>query len=323
MRNVFLVAVALLSPACKAQPSDQAVVAVVREMEHALQTGDSKAWTALFDAKTREKVPGQQQTIPARPTIQFRPTKTLVQADHAAVIAVMSDSANPATRNHVTLGLVRENGAWKIADQMWSEKAPDPGSIYARLPPEDGAFARAGSPWPGIARAVRNSKYYKPEQVRWGLQATIDESYLYIRIEASRELPAPNTEVKGEFKDLRSPVPWDWPVMKIRVSGAGNSEFRLDAANSIGDQATFDKQGKADSHRHYVAYLLTIWRGDDMVFTTSAGTDPDPLVQVHGSYLDLRIPVKALGVDPAAKFAILDANGPIGSIEPYTVAAYR
>jgi hypothetical protein len=326
MRNVFLVAVVLLSPACKAQRPDEAVVALVREMEHALQTGDSKAWTALFDAKTRENVPVGQQSIPTRPTVQFRATRTLVQGDTAAVIASMTDSAKPAARNHVTLRLVRESGAWKIADQAWSEKAPDPGLIYSTLPPSDGAFARAGSPWQGIARSSRNSKFYNPEQVRWGLQAAVDESYIYIRIENGHELPAPNTEVQGEFPNLKNPASLDWPVMKIRVSGAPRQEpkeFRLDAAESIGDQATFDKQGKANSHRHYMAYLLTVWRGDDRVVSAEAGSNVGPLVQVHGRYMDLRIPLQALGVDQGAKFAILDANGPNGMILPYEVAAYR
>jgi hypothetical protein len=326
MRNVAwftILCLQAVTPACTAQSSDAAVVAVVKQMEQALQRGDFPAYAALFDAETRGKVGSGPEQVTARPTVRFQANKTLVQGDNAAVIAAMTDSTKPAMNNHVTFRLVRESGAWKIADQLWSDPAPDPVSIYAIVPPESGAFLRAGSPWQGVAPAVANTKYFKPEQIRWKLQATFDESFLYLRIDAGSVLPAVNTEVQGEFPNLRSPVQRDWPTMTIKVTAAQKSwDYTFTAEDQIGDRATFDEHGKANSHHHYVAYSLRLWKGDATVFSASAG-GRDQLVSVQGRYLDLRIPLKTLNVEGARgiKFLIGDANS-ASQIEPYAVAGY-
>src|SRR5262249_17412725 len=153
-----------------------------------------------------QKKLGREMSIRPQPTIQYRAVRTLVQADKAAMIASMRDPKDPNRHGDVTIRFVKETGAWKVADESWSDTAVDPASIYAVLPPEDGAFARAGSSWDRIAAAAGNTKYFRPDQLQWKLRATSDESFLYIRIEAAGELPAPNTEVRGEFADLRSPV---------------------------------------------------------------------------------------------------------------------
>jgi hypothetical protein len=323
MRNVALFTILSLlaaAPACTAQSSDAAVIAVLSQMEQALQRGDASAYAALFDAETRKLATGPEK-VPAQPTVRFQATKALVQGDTAAVIAARTDSTKPAMNNHVTLRLVRENGAWKIADQLWSQPAPDPASIYAILPPESGAFLRAGSPWQAVAPAAANAGYFKP--VGWKLQATFDESFLYLRIDAGSALPGVNSEVPGEFPNLRSPVQRDWPAMTIKVVTAQKSwDYMFTAEDQIGDRATFDEHGKANSHHHYVAYSLVLWKGDAMVFQTSAGARGQ-LVSVQGRYLDLRIPLKTLNVEGARgiKFEIRDANS-AGQIEPYAVAGY-
>ena len=327
MRNIGLVTLLILLPACKAQGPDAAVLELVKQMERALQTGDSQAWGALFDAATRAKTPGGDLPRRPRPTARVQATKILVQGDKAAVIVVTSDvtsdRANPQTNGYLSLRLVREGSAWKIAEEMGNNPAPDPDSIYALLPPENGAFSRAGSRWVGIARAAGNTKYFTAEQLRWKLQGVFDESFLYVRTESGGVLPAANSDVPGEFPNLKLGFQWDWPTMKIRVAGAKNSEFTFDASPSIGDQATFDKQGKANSHRHYIAYLLNLrGRGDNYVFHATAGLDPSPLIEVHDRIVDLKIPLKTMGLDGAGvKLEILDANSP-GKILPYAVAAY-
>ncbi|HLX42237.1 MAG TPA: nuclear transport factor 2 family protein [Bryobacteraceae bacterium] len=326
MRNFGLFTILCLqavAPACTAQSSDTAVVAVLNQMEQAIQRGDFPAYTSLFDAETRAKASSGPEKIPARPTVRFQATKTLVRGDSAAVIAAMTDSAKPAMNNHVTFRLVRENGAWKIADQLWSDPAPDPVSIYAIVPPESGAFLRAGSPWQGVAPAVPNTKYFRPEQIRWKLQATFDESFLYLRIDAGNELPAVNSEVPGEFPNLKSPVQRGWPAMTIKVVTAQKSwDYMFTAEDQVGDQATFDEHGKANSHHHYVAYSLRLWKGNATVFSAAAGAR-DQLVSVQGRCLDLRIPLKTLNLDGARgiKLFIGDANS-ASQIEPYAVAGY-
>src|SRR5271155_4331411 len=290
MRNLALIGVLSLLPGCRAQSPDTAVLELVKQMERAMQSGDRQAWAALHDAPTREKLAGGRDfPMRPRPTARVQATKILVQGDKAAVIVATSDPGNPQTNGHLSLRLGREGSAWKIAEEMGNDPAPDPDSIYALLPPENGAFSRAGSRWEGIARAVGNTKYFTAEQLRWKLQGVFDESFLYVRIESGGVLPAANSEVQGEFPNLRLGFEWDWPTMKIRVTGAKSSEFTFDASPSIGDQATFDKQGKANSHRHYIAYLLNLRRGDNYVFHATAGLDPSPLIEVHDRFVDLKI----------------------------------
>jgi hypothetical protein len=334
MRRIVLVPLLFMlpgTPACKAQNANAAVLAVLKQMERAEQTGDSRAWAELWDQETRaklEKEREQGRDLPMRPqpTARYVATKTLVEGEKAATIAAMSDSSNPARHNYVSMRFVREQGAWKIADQVWSETAPDPASIYTLSPPEDGAFARAGSPWQRVPKAIGNTKYFKPEELRWNLQAAFDESFLYVRIEAATALPAPNSEVKGKFADLKSGVPRDWPVMMIKITGPASkpSKFTFDAADFIGDQATFDEQGKANSHRHFVAYSLSLRRGDTFVYSAGSGVHSDPLIDIHDRFFDFKIPLKTMGVDAlrTVKLEIADANEPIGMIQPYAVKPY-
>jgi hypothetical protein len=324
MRNTGLFTLLILLPACKAQGPDAGVVDLVKQMERTLQTGDRQGWAALHDAPTREKLAGGRDLPPrVQPTIRVQPTKILVQGDKAAVIVAMSDPGNPKTNASLSLRLVREGSAWKIAEEMGNNPAPDPDSIYALLPPESGSFSRAGSHWEGIARAAGNTKYFTAEQLRWKLQGVFDESFLYVRIESGGALPAANSDVQGEFPNLKLGFNWDWPTMKIRVTGAKNGEFTFDASPSIGDQATFDKQGKANSHRHYIAYLLNLrGRGDNYVFHAETGLEASPLIEVHERFLDLKIPLKTIGVDAAGvQLEIADANSP-GKILPYPVRRY-
>ena len=82
----------------------------------------------------------------------------------------------------------------------------------------------------------------------WQMKAVFDESYLYIRIESSAELPAPGSTI--------GKPPGDWPVLKIGASDAG--EFVLYDAVNVGDQATFDERGRANSHRPFAAYSIRL-----------------------------------------------------------------
>jgi hypothetical protein len=115
-------------------------------------------------------------------------------------------------------------------------------------------------------------------------------------------MPAPGTEAQTP--------PMGWPVMKVNVSGVG--EFVLHATANIGDQATFDESGRANSHRHFVSYWLMLERANQMIFQANAGTDPDPLIQAGDHFLDVRVPLQTLGVADAGrtKITIGDAQWP-------------
>ena len=100
----------------------------------------------------------------------------------------------------------------------------------------------------------------------WQVRSTYDESFLYIRIESATPMPAPGSQAEKP--------PTGWPVMKVAVSGVG--EFVVHANANIGDQATFDESGRANNHRHYVAYWLMLERAKQMVFQAWADLQPNP-----------------------------------------------
>jgi hypothetical protein len=94
-----------------------------------------------------------------------------------------------------------------------------------------------------------------------------------------------------------------WPVMKVGVSGIG--EFVLRATANIGDQATFDENGRANSHRSYVAYWLMLERANQMIFQAWAGLQPHPLLQTGDNFLDVRVPLRTMGVTDARRTKIM------------------
>ena len=114
-----------------------------------------------------------------------------------------------------------------------------------------------------------------------------------------------------------------WPVMKVGVSGVG--EFVLHATANIGDQATFDTSGRANGHRHYVAYWLMLERAGQMIFQAWAGPDPDPLVQVRDNSLDVRVPLRTMGVADAGRTKIMigDAQWPKSALFSLEARQYR
>jgi hypothetical protein len=275
------------------------VEAVLKQMERAEQTGDFNAWVSLW---TREKSGEMEKMRPyakARPETQYRAIKTFVRGDEA-VLFVQRPSSSPP---FVTLMLRKEGRDWKIQDEMWRDTAPDANSVYALLPPDPGAFARAGSPWDQVASGVDPSQ---AARLGWQIKAVFDESYLYIRIESSTELPAPGSTI--------TTPPGGWPVLHIDTSDAG--EFVLWDAVNVGDQATFDEHGKANSHRPFAAYMIRMERNDHEVFSTSAGLDPSPLLKVAGRDYDIRIPMATMGISDsrATRMTIRDAQSAVVSI---------
>ena len=241
-----------------------------------------------------------------RPDLHYTSSEVFVQRDEAALLGQYGKD------EFLSMRFVREDGHWKIRDQVFSDGAYPAESVYAMIPPAAGAFERAGAPWQNVAPA-----FDKADAARhgWQVRAAYDESFLYIRIESSMPIPAPGSQAEKP--------PMGWPVMKVAVSGAG--EFVLHATANIGDQATFDESGRANSHRHYVAYWLMLERADHMIFQVWAGLFPDPLVQAGDHFLDVRVPLRTMGVADArhTKFIIGDAQWPKSAILSLEAQQYR
>ncbi len=291
---------------CRAQRPEDQVLAVYKQMEKAEQSGDANAWVGLWSRESVANAEKMRRYLRPRPEAHYTSSKVFVQGDQAVLLGQYSQDQFWSMRFN------REEGSWKIKDQVFSNNAYHVDSVYAMIPPADGAFERAGAPWQNVAAAFNTAEAAKQG---WQVRTTYDESFLYIRIESSTPLPAPGTTAEKP--------PGGWPVMKIGVSGVG--EFVLHANANIGDQATFDKSGRANSHRPFVSYWLMLERADHMIFQATAGLDPDPLVQAGDHFFDVRIPLRTIGLADAmhTKITIGDAQWPKSVFFSLDASQYR
>jgi hypothetical protein len=271
---------------CRAQRPEDQILDVYRQMEKAEQSGDANTFVGLWSRESASDAEKMRHYLRPRPSAHYTSSKVFVQGDDAALLGQIAE------QQFLSMRLVKEDGRWKIKDQLWNNKPYHADSVYAMIPPPAGAFERAGAPWQNVAPAFGTADAAKRG---WQVRATYDESYLYVRIESSTPLPLPGSTVEKP--------PGGWPVMKVGVSGVG--EFVLHANANIGDQATFDKNGDANSHRPYVAYWLMLERADQMIFQAWAGLDPDPLVQAGGNFFDVRIPLRTMGISDARPMKIM------------------
>jgi hypothetical protein len=301
-----LICLLICTIACRAQSPEDQVLAVYRQMEKALQSGDADTFIGLWSRESSQDLEKMRPAIHPRPDLYYTMSKVYVQGDQAVLLGQYGKD------EFLSIRFVKEDGRWKIADQAFSGNAYPAEAVYAMLPPAAGAFERAGAPWRNVAPALDNVAGAKQG---WQVRSTYDESFLYIRIESSTPMPAPGTPAETP--------PMGWPVMKVGVSGVG--EFVLHANANIGDHATFDKSGRANSHRHYVAYWLMLERADKMIFQAWAGLDPSPLIQAGDRFLDVRVPLRTMGVTDAShtKISIGDAQWPKSAIFSLAVQPYR
>jgi hypothetical protein len=289
------------------RPEDQ-VLAVYGQLEKAVQTGDaSKTFVGLWSREKMSDAEKMRSMVHPQPDMHYTASRVFVQGEEAVLLGQYGISGGE--KEYLSLRFVREDGRWKISNFAASDKPYPQDSVYAMIPPPPGAFERSGSPWQNVAPALDKANAARQG---WQLRAAYDESFLYIRIESSAPMPAPGTRADKP--------PMGWPVMKINVSGVG--EFVLHATANIGDQATFDKNGQANSHRPYVAYWLMLERGDKMIFQTWADTHPDPLIQTQGNALEVRVPLRTMGATNT-NIVIGDAQWPKSAIFSVDARRYR
>ncbi len=288
-----------------AQSEESKLVSVLQQLERAEQTGDFNTWAGLWTRGRSGEIEKMRAYARGRPEVRYRATKSFVRGDEGVLLV------EGGSNSFATMTLRREGGQWKIQDQMWKDRAPDPNSVYALAPPGPGAFTRAGSRWDQVAAGMDPGQ---AARLGWQMKAVFDESYLYIRFEWSRDLPAPGSTIETP--------PGGWPVLKIDTSDAG--EFVLFDAVNVGDQATFDEHGKANSHRPYAAYAIRLEHKDQEVFSASADLHPSPLLEVAGRDYDIRIPLATMGImdSRATRMTVGDAQWPKSAVVSIAVPRY-
>ena len=301
-----LVCLFICAIGCQAQSPEDQVLAVYKQMERAIQSGDANSFVGLWSRKSTSQGEKIGSMLHPQPDVHYTSSKVFVQGDEAELLGQY------AKDGFLSMRFVREDGRWKIKDFAFSDTAYPADSVYAMLPPPAGTFERAGEPWQNVARA-----FDQANAATHGFQvrATYDESFLYIRIESSTPMPPPGTKAEKP--------PMGWPVMKVNVSGDG--EFVVHATANIGDQATFDKSGRANSHRPYVAYWLLLERANKMIFQAWAGLDPNPLIQAGDHSFEVRVPLRTMGIADArpTKITIGDAQWPRSAIFSLEAQPYR
>jgi hypothetical protein len=303
----ILVFLLICTIGCQAPHPEDQVLAVYRQLEKAVQSGDANhTFMGLWSREKASEAEKMRLQLHPQPDVHYTSSKVFVQGDEAVLLGQYSQDG------FLSIRFVREDARWKIKDFAFSDKAYPAESVYAMIPPAPGAFERAGSPWQNVAAALDKAN---AATQGWQVRATYDESFLYVRIESSTPIPAPGSQAEKP--------PMGWPVMKVGVSSVG--EFVLHATANIGDQATFDKSGRANSHRPYVAYWLMLERADQMIFQAWAGLDPNPLIQASDHFFDVRVPLRTMGVADAThtKITIGDAQLPESALFSLEVQPYR
>jgi hypothetical protein len=279
------------------QRAQEEVIAAFSLIEHAMHDGDGALFLGLMSRKLlasqNEPVKATYRAgLPARPDAHLEPIAVCVRGDRAFVVAKYEEAARRDPKSYL-VRYAREDGTWKIADLRMSAAAPYRPAIYAYLPPDGGAFASADSPWRSISYATPTAA-----DASWKIQATRDETFLYVRFEAKVSLPAPGSEITADdARLLKTGVRTGPPVMVISVARPDDrqtlvkSTFELQVEHGVAPRKNPDS---AADIPHVISYSMAV-RGDrgETLFDSSPGAF-NRLIDVHDRFIDVRIPLKSL-----------------------------
>jgi hypothetical protein len=301
------------------------VLVTYKQMEKAVQTGDGNLYLSLqsqkklnaLDKQTREQF---RKGFSANSSVRYEVLGSKSREDHAAVLGRIID-ANGAAPYYYLVKFELENGNWKIADDRMDQDPIDASALDAAVPPKDGFFLRSRSPWNKVPYASMNTKRFKEAELAWKLQATKDESFLYLRFEAAVPLPAPDSEITGgDAKSFKGVLPA--PDSMVIKMGAGK-EFGLQVADNPVTRATFGENGRATSNRYFMNYSFSLRNAaHEVLFSDDTNDSFDPLIAVEDRFITVKVPLRCLGIDAAdSTIEIAEANS-VAKILPYQVGRF-
>jgi hypothetical protein len=308
--------------------AEQAVLATYRKMEQADRQGDGALWLTLRDRATlasmNESVKSAiRQGGHSRPAVRYEPLAARVSGSRGAILGKVTDPDSSTVQFQAVL-FVLEDGDWKVAREQFSEKPSDPFVLYAILEPEDGPFARDGAPWKSAPYASPNWDVVRKGDVVWKVQATFDDSFLYLRFEATQPLPAAGSKLRPNIgKTGGTGGPPDPPSMQIKNSGS--NLYAVSVVSLVSTAPALDAKGKSTGDRYSVAYTLFIKKaeGDEVFATTVSDSARNSLLSVHDRFVDVRVPLGGLGIDAGATPSIdLEDAEPVNRVLPYHVPPY-
>jgi hypothetical protein len=307
---------------------EQAVLSAYKRMEEADRKGDGQMWLALRNRATQAAMSeALKDTIRkgghSRPSVRYEPLATRVSASRGVILGMVADPEANTIQYDAVLFVV-EDGAWKVAREQWNEKPFDRFVLYAMLEPPDGAFMRDGAPWKSIPYASHNADVERKEDVTWNIQATFDESFVYVRFEAALPLPAAGSKVRPAIgKTGRTGGPASPPPMRIKCSGP--DEYAISVSSLVSTAPAFDAKGRAAGDRYSVGYTLFVKNGvEQEVFASTLGeASPSFLLAVRDRFIDVKIPLAGLGVESGGRPRIdLEEADSVMRVFPYHVEPY-
>jgi hypothetical protein len=305
----------------KPPASEQSVVETYRKMEQADRKGDTDLWFSLRDKKTLEGMsPAVRDAIRkggrSRPSVRYEPVTVRVQSDRAVLIGKVTDPVGGTTQYQSVLFVV-EGGGWKVAREQWSESPIDPFVLHGMLPPESGSFVRAGQPWKRLGYADINAEIVGKKDVVWKLQATFDESFVYIRYEWPSPIPAPGAKLKPELANAgKTGGPPSPPAMQIKLRGLGPEYDSGQHDLTVSATDVVSSGGGTPS----VNYSMTVKNaGGDDLFEFSLGNDSaGRLLTVQERSIEVRVPVGGFGLADMSKAIVqLEEAGSVLHLLPY------
>jgi hypothetical protein len=337
LSRALLILPLVLAAALAAQdrPADeQGVLVAYRQMEQADRHGDGRLWFSLRDRKTLDSMDARVREMilkggRARPSVQYDALAVRVRGAQAVLAGKVTDSQAGTTQYAIVLFRVEEN-QWKVAREQWSDRPFDPFVLSAWLPPQAGAFLRDDLPWKGIPYATPNPRVLGKSEMPWKVQATMDESFLYLRFEANVQLLAPGSKLgpqagkTGITGGLPAPPPMRIKILPASEPPVTDPDYVISVTDLVSTRRGFDTQDRSEGN-HSVAYSLFVKNGaGDEIFESTVGEDADSLLlAVQDRFIDVKLPLNGLGVENPAKDQVeMEEADSVFRVLPFKVEAY-
>jgi hypothetical protein len=333
--RILPVALAVTLAAQNPPADEQGVLMVYRQMEQADRRGDGRLWFSLRDRKTLDSMDAKVkdmilQSGRARPSVQYDALAVRVHGTQAVLAGRVTDSQGGTTQYAAVLFTI-EGQRWKVAREQWSDRPFDPFVLSAWLPPQDGAFLRDGPPWKGIAYATLNTQVLAKLEMPWKIQATIDETFLYIRFEANAQLLAPGSRL-GPLAGRTGTAggPPSPPSMRVKILPASeppvtDPDFVVSVTDLVSTHRGFNAIDRAESNYYSVAYSLLVQNGTgDEIFESTIGENVDStLLDVADRFIDVKLPLSGLGIENPPKDQVeMEEAGSVFRVLPFKVKPY-
>jgi len=313
---------------------EQGVLAAYRQMEQADRRGDGRLWFSLRDRKTLDSMDARVKEMilkggRARPSIQYDALAVRVRGSEAVLAGKVTDSQAGTTQYAAVLFKVEDN-QWKVAREQWSDRPFDPFVLSAWLPPEPGTFLREGAPWKAIAYAAPNPRVLGRSEMPWRVQATMDESFLYVRFEANATLLAPGARLgpqagkTGATGGRPPPPPMRIKVLPFSEPPVTDPEYVVSVTDLVSTRRGFDAADKGEGN-YSVAYTLLVKNGaDEEIFESTIGDEAESLLlAVDGRFIDVKLPLRGLAIEDPRKDQVgMEEADSVFRVLPFRVEPY-